>query len=757
MNKQFPFLLLLLCLLPALPLRAQHIGGTVVDRDDGTPVAGAMVLLKKTAGTVIRYAAADSEGRFTLVLPEAVPDSCLLEIRMMGYGTETVRPPFPEHLKVRLKAEHFELNEGVVRAEKVKVRGDTISFSVPTLISDDDRVLSDILVKLPGVEVDDKGYVRYRGIPITRLYIEGNDLLESRYNIATQNIDPRDVGTIHIYENHQPIKALDGLADSDRAALDITLKSAARGKWIASLQAEAGIAGDTPRVPYAGNGFLMNISRHFQTINTLRTDAAGNDIIHNQEVSTPGVFVVDLNDRDFSGRYRERNYLGLILPSAPVDPKRSRFNTSYSVSTDNRFILANGYSLGISGDYENNRLSSVNRMEQTYYREDGSRLTFFRDENRGTADAWYGSAAVKLNANTERLYLNNHLRFRMSGDGLANRLDGTAQRQEETGGRNLELVNSLNFISRTSASSAFSLSMLSQYAESGELLRVTAPGSGDTAAQHLDTRFFYNDIHFQSRFQFGRYLSLAARTNLEVLWRDFQSRLEGIGPVSSPDGVFDKTVNDLNLFYVKPQEHLSLTLDLRKFKAALSADAWYQYIRGEHRWAVNPALNLQYSFTSRFWMTAGTSYRISPIDEQEIYDGVIMQNYRYFSLGREQFAGAPMLYAGGGLNFQDPISGWFVQGHLSWTRSSSFENTRYFAGEYIVTQRSDNRVPYSGLNTSLLIEKSFLEIVGKVYAKGGYNIFNTSLRQNGDLTAYTGNGANAEAGFAGDVSGWTYS
>lgn len=736
--------------------KTEFIKGVVLEHLSNTPIQNAYVLAIRDE-MIINYDFTDEFGNFSIDVEGERLEHVHLEVKMMGYETYVVGLDTTfssENVVIKLQKKYIDIREVTVQANKVEMRGDTISYSVPTLLSNDDRVLGDILVKIPGIDVDNSGFVRYQGIPINRLYIDGNDLLESRYNIATQNIDPRDISSVQVYERHQPVKALEGLVESDNAALNITLKPGARGKWIATLQAEAGISSEKPRVPYSGSGFLMKISRKFQTMNTLKTDAAGNNIIRNREVSTPGVIVVDLNNLDFANRYKARDYLSMATSSAPISEERTRFNTSYSASTDNKFVLADGYTLGVSGEYENLILSSEDYMAQTYWNEDGTQLTYFRDENKGTSVGWYGAAAVKLNANTSRLYLNDHLRFSISGDRASNSLSGTSMRQEGTEGRKIELANSLSFISRASGTSAFSLSMLSQYAENSESLRVTVPGSRDTASQYIDTRFFYNNVHFTSTFQFGRYLSLFSQTDIEFLWRSFNTGLNGIIPTEVTNGILDKTSNNLDFFYIKPRETLSLSLTLRNFKASLSVNAWYQYIRGEHHWTVDPGLNLKYTFGPRFWASANASYSLTPIDEQGIYDGVIMQNYRYFSLGRNDMTGVPSLHAGGGLNFRDPISGWYLRGYASYTSSQVFESTRYFVGEYIIRQQSDKQVPYSSVNADAAIEKSFLDIAGKLSFEGGFNMFSTSMNQNGVYTDYSGYRADVSAGFSGDIVRW---
>lgn len=50
------------------------------------------------------------------------------------------------------------------------------------------------------------------------------DLLGGKYTIATNNISNDDVGSVEIMENHQPIKALNGLSISEQAAINLRLK-----------------------------------------------------------------------------------------------------------------------------------------------------------------------------------------------------------------------------------------------------------------------------------------------------------------------------------------------------------------------------------------------------------------------------------------------------------------------------------------------------------------------------------------------------
>lgn len=744
---------MLLCM-PIGHAIAQEVCGTVCD-EDGKPIEAALVMIKNSTGAIIQYAYTSAEGTFKLTYDNSETDEIFIETSMMGYGKSKIPPPFPKYLTIRLALKPYQLDEVKVTAEKLKIHGDTLSYSVPTLISNGDKVLEDILVKLPGIKVDAKGYVRYHGKPVNGVYIEDNDMLEGRYNIATKNLDPKDISKVQIYERHQPIKALEGIVRSDRATINISLKPGAKGKWTATLQAEAGAASEKPWIPYSGSLFLMNISRKFQTVNTLKTDAAGNDIIRNKEASNSNSTETDASNVDFSDRYTETDYLNMVLPMPPIDPKRAMSNISYSASTDNTVVLGKDCTLGVSGEYENNTLDSKDYAHFTYFNGDGSRLEYFNEHNNRNMNAWLGAAGVKLKINSKKLFVKDNLRFCMSGKRTSNNLSGTSFRNEDAKNQNTEIINHLNVIWTASGKSPFSISMLSQYSEDGESLNVMFPEKTDTAWQTIRTKFFYNTLSFGYRVRLGKHFTLTSSTKVDLLYRTFKTELAGNGiEDASDEGLPIRTANDIDMFYIKPQEYLGLTFRFYDFEASVSADTWYQYISGEHHYAINPSLRLKYSFGPRFDISASVSYRHSDIDEQAIYGGVIMQNYKYLSLGRESMTGTPSVLASGRASFSDPFSGWHLHGHVTYLKGSSFESIRYFTGNYIILKNSDKTRPFENITVSAETEKAFLDIVGKLSFGGSFSSYNASIKQNEISTEYTGYTANANVGFSGEFTKW---
>ncbi|WP_290388508.1 Plug domain-containing protein [uncultured Duncaniella sp.] len=96
----------------------------------------------------------------------------------------------------------IELKEVVVKSRKIYSHGDTINYNVGSFLSQSDQSIADVLKKMPGITVSDAGQVSYQGKPIKNFYIEGLDLMKGHYGIATNNIDPNNIATVQVLENH---------------------------------------------------------------------------------------------------------------------------------------------------------------------------------------------------------------------------------------------------------------------------------------------------------------------------------------------------------------------------------------------------------------------------------------------------------------------------------------------------------------------------------------------------------------------------
>ena len=214
------------------------------------------------------------DGRFKIDIPDKLFDSVAIRFTGLGYKSKVVFFSVKTGLEVpevRLQTNTQNLPDVVVKSGPIVQRRDTIIYKVSEFTDQQDRVLADVLRKMPGIEVTDNGTVKYQGRPINRYYIEGLNLLDAKYGLANNNIPVDAVEQVQILENHQPFKVLDSVSISNRAALNIKLKDEAKSKIIGRAKVGVGLPlllADVEMVP-------MRFAKNEQMLVTYKYNNAG--------------------------------------------------------------------------------------------------------------------------------------------------------------------------------------------------------------------------------------------------------------------------------------------------------------------------------------------------------------------------------------------------------------------------------------------------------------------------------------------------
>lgn len=223
-----------------------------------------------------------------------------------------------------MQSEYVPLPEVTVRNKAIYQRGDTVNYSVKNFMQKQDLVISDVIRRLPGIEVTPDGIIKYQGRAINKYYIEGLDLLEDKYNLANNNLPADAVKNVQVIENHQPIKALDSIAFSERAALNITLNDGYKNRIIGRAKAGVGwkpLGIDAEAVP-------MKFSPGGQTIATYKFNNTGND--YSRELNQ-----LNLSEsiNRLKGGFLSTPLSSIPFPSAPtLTTERVLFNRLHMVS-----------------------------------------------------------------------------------------------------------------------------------------------------------------------------------------------------------------------------------------------------------------------------------------------------------------------------------------------------------------------------------------------------------------------------------------
>lgn len=240
------------------------ITGTVVD-ENGEGMEGTIIKVLNDK-QILAYTRVDEQGKYNLTVNITVP-SLTLSAEMMGYNpSKIVLKNISQEHNFILKPNAVALREVIVKAPDISQRGDTLTYNLGAYKGKADYTLKDAIKKLPGIEVQESGNIKYMGKDISNFYIEGLDLLGGKYNVATENIPADYVTAVQVLNNHNDLK-IDKGNFSDDVAINVKLNNKAKFKPMGTTEIATGYGdGWLYRAAAAGMLFKSN----FQSIVTAK-------------------------------------------------------------------------------------------------------------------------------------------------------------------------------------------------------------------------------------------------------------------------------------------------------------------------------------------------------------------------------------------------------------------------------------------------------------------------------------------------------
>ncbi|HAV55664.1 MAG TPA: hypothetical protein DCX41_12140 [Aequorivita sp.] len=381
------------------------ISGKLTDLS-GNPIGSASAVINKT-GTeeLIAYDITNNKGNFSITFT-LNSENVDLQIRSMGYATVVKTVPNQNGIHdFELIAKETELEEVIVEVAPILRRGDTLNYTVNSFVQEQDRTIADVLKRMPGIEVLSDGKILYQGTPINKYYIEGLDLLEGKYNLANENLPHREVSQVQILENHQPIRVLDSLVYSDKAALNIKLKN----EFTLTGQAELG-SGFTPLL-WDANITPLLFTKKQQMLVSYQANNTGNDAASQLKTHT----LEDLLEQ-FENNSEKQDWLGIQKLSTPSFSEKRWLDNNINLLTGNYLHkLKRDYEVRLNVSYLND-----------YQQQNGFTNTLFYTPTDTISLLEYKYNQLYLNSletnltiqkNTKENYLKNSLQFQGFWDG----------------------------------------------------------------------------------------------------------------------------------------------------------------------------------------------------------------------------------------------------------------------------------------------------------------------------------------------------
>jgi len=356
---------------------------------DGTGAGGVIVRLfeeKRLKG----YATSASDGTFEIKTDTILAPARLVFISLKHAPAEYHLEDISAPVEVLLQPKAFELQEVVVKAPERRVKGDTIVYDVAAMTKAGDRTIEDIIKKIPGIQIDESGGIKYDGESINHFYIEGLDLMGKNYMVATRNISPSDISSVSVYQRHQSKKVLQGREDSKKAALNLKLKKNRMLKPLGYVSAGAGCGSEAL---WSGTLYGMLIAPGSQTIVSAGGNNTGNVPA---TVHTGGSAGNPFGDTPFG--------------SPSIKTERYVENRSMNATVNNLLRLSHDLTMTVNADYGND-CRGFDGFTSTEYLSPDLLNTVYSETADNSLRRNIVNASAKIENNSRTLFLSDVASF----------------------------------------------------------------------------------------------------------------------------------------------------------------------------------------------------------------------------------------------------------------------------------------------------------------------------------------------------------
>ncbi|EKU88512.1 carboxypeptidase-like regulatory domain-containing protein [Bacteroides oleiciplenus] len=665
-------LLLLLCMHIIFCLGYAYsqntITGHVSDKSDQTPLPNVLIVMKsKTTSSIIRYTQTGTEGEFSMPIKETDYENCLLHLSLLGYKPQTVELKRNiSKFKVEMEAAVTQLKEVTVKAQKIREQGDTLIYNVASFKDVQDKTIGDVLQKMPGIDVAKSGEITYNGTAINKFYIEGRDLLEGKYGIATNGISPDDVGSVEIIEDHQPIRVLQGVSLSSQAAVNLRLKEKAKAKWIVNALVAGGISEQPQSGLWMAELFLMRMKQRTQNITLYKSNNIGKNL--EKEVN------------NYTAKENEiADYIqisGLRTPN--LEEKRTLFSRSHLFSSSNLWAVKQDWECRAQVNYLNQRNTGQTSALTTYYLPEGDRL--ITEDQQSVEHNHTLTAQVSIEGNKETFYLQNSLKADIQWNDVELATTGSLANQQHASLPNRKISNNFKLIKRW-GNHLITFNSVNQWNTLPQNLTVIRNG---TSKQTTDEHSFFSHEQVTYGFHFQG-ITLSLEGGAKAQFRSLNSQLTGV-PDSLGANTQKWTTNYIQLYVTPKLEYKYSRVEL----ILESPIRYYRYlfshqIKNENDWMASPSLRIKWNISPYLYAILRGQITPKECDLHSLYNGLILTDYRTLTKGMDFYSTSESKSLSTSLNFKQPLLGLFanIMVMRSWN-SQDYLSGQEFIGDYIL-------------------------------------------------------------------------
>lgn len=689
-------------------------------RDNTGILSGVVITVtSEDENDVISYTITDNEGSFSLKNVD-MAKARFIRARLMGYGTQTKRM---EQNKTEyaflLTEESIQLNEVMIKAAKISGTGDTTRYLTSSFARENDITLGDVIKRMPGFHVTDDGAIKYQGKDISDFYVEGSNIMGSKYPVAVNSIHQQDVGSVEVIENHQSIKLFEDLLFSDKTAVNITLKERAKNKWVGLLNVGGGIPNQ-----WSADVNAMRFAKKIKMLNTYKGNNTGNNV---SALGKPFINLSENTEEDAREIIKMRSVGNPFL-----EERKTLFNKSHLLSLNNQVLLSKTFVLTPQLDFGKSSFDNTIWEERKYFLSNEETTTISTYE-KGFQKQWDINPTIRLEANTPKMYFNNVLVSNIVHKENEVFIAGTYPNTENGKMDYANIHNTLNVMFRMGKKVVGIKSVNSWRQRPQEIL---IQQNDKLIKEDIKTTAFNSQTSTSQSFTFGQ-TTLSFEEGFTFSRQQLKSALTGVSELNFPQP-FENNFDYRNaLLYVKP----SLSTRFGDFRTSLSlpvnfnSSRYYDKLEQKsyprNNWLLSPSASLSWIINNKYTLTANGGWRQLPESSDNFYSSPLLSCYPFIQNGLLDYQNAETANIGALVRYKNILEGlfWNVSYNRLW-RKSDLMFTQNFENAYIESglTRNPHTTKFENLFANISYMLDFLK--GGASLRGVYSHSDSYFMQN---------------------------
>jgi hypothetical protein len=611
-----------------------------------------------------------------------------------------------------LHASVNQLQAVVIKSSRpvLRVNGDTLSYKVFDFANPQDRTIGEVIKKLPGITVASDGTISYNNKPISTVYIGGDNLLDDKYNVATNTIPQGVVSNVQVIQNDQPIKALQNKVMSDNVALNLQIKKGAKLQMVGQESIGAGLPGN-----YDAELNAMMFKDKYKAINYLNGNNIGYDLTQD---------LLSHNYNDYMQRI-DNNVPATMLSLGTVNTpalaeSRYLFNQSGILNLNNLLNLKNGVHLRVNAYYLHDTQKQDYSQQTTVFLPGDTVHYTETQHNKYTPDIFH--AEFTLNVNQDKYYLNDALLVDGNRSAWNSALNTNGSMVEQNFRDNaLNFSNEFNLIK--SLKSNYVIQAYSYFSHTTEPEnRDIQPSYNDSLFNHgvpysrliqnVNVPTWYTNNYLSFKIP-GNVVTQSFRAGFSAQSQKLTSDLSVVQNNNSVNLESDSALNHLSWMKKKVYTELAYDIPGDKLKANLTlpltlqqinySDTTYALNKSLIRLYFNPQFRMKYQVGLENYLNLMYNYRNQVGAIEDIYQGDILKDYRTLYANSPGLTLQQNQQAGAGFNYRKALTLFFVSVNALYSHTSANN-----IASIIITNNIQHRVmlPYANSTNSWTLSGS---------------------------------------------------